>query len=272
MELKSILKWVCALASVGISVFALYQNYQDFRAVNLLIKPEYRDSSLIVLTHPPSNFERVRSYVETHIIDLDHPDTLDVRFSRLKAEVKTPLFPLNTNNEKDTSFLVMEVDTSFKMIGDTESILIGNHLDTAGIAKIKLRVKGEDDFLVSNESCALCSEINALADCFINRKNSEEVQVIFYTLPQSSGAKLPFMTYLSESDTPLVSQTRRYFAEDIPREISIKAEAGTYIDIHVFDMPCASIIQDKPAGEQFQFIQPGLIWSKTVPVTTMLSY
>jgi len=125
MNFKQIFLWVAGLAATGMSIFSVYQNYQDVTSISTLVSSINQDTTLIILTHPPKNFERVKSFVETHVIDLDHPDTLDVAFKRVKAQIKDPLFPLNTNNERDTSFLVMQVDTSFKMIGDTEGILIG---------------------------------------------------------------------------------------------------------------------------------------------------
>jgi len=281
MSFKQIILWVSGLATTVMSIFSVYQNYQDVTSVNTLVSLTSQDTTFIVLTHPPKNFERVKSFVETHVIDLDHPDTLDVRFSRVKAQIKRPLFPLNTNNEKDTSFLVMQVDTSFKMVGDTEGILIGNHLDTAMIEKITLNISADGDLIMKNRTCKFCESISAYGDCFVQAKNKEKAQFIFYTIPMNPSTKSPYMTYVSPEGEAVSSRSRRYFAEDIPKELPIKIAGESLIDIHVFDVDCALLStfkyedDDEEVGfsaSQVQLIQPGMIWSKTLPLMTLPPY
>ncbi len=282
MNFKQILLWVTGLATTGMSFFSVYQNYQDVTSISSLVSSASRDTTIIILTHPPKNFERVKSYVETHVIDLDHPDTLDVAFRRVKAQAKEPLFPLNTNNEKDTSFLVMQVDTSFKMIGDTEGILIGSHLDTAMIEKINLKIAQNDALIMDNQACSICAGINGYGDCFINPKDASTVQFIFYTVPMSPSVKAPHMTYLSPEGEYVESRSRRYYAEDIPRELPVKVEGESLIDIHVFDVDCSVLSAYEYEGEddekvgfsiaQMQLVQPGMIWSKTLPIPTLPVY
>ena len=282
MNFKQILMWVAGLATTGMSFFSVYQNYQDVTSVNSLVSSVSRDTTFIILTHPPKNFERVKSFVETHVIDLDHPDTLDVAFRRVKAQVKQPLFPLNTNNEQDTSFLVMQVDTSFKMIGDTEGILIGSHLDTAMIEKINLKISSNDALVINNQSCSVCEGLNAYGDCFINPKDDSQVQLIFYTVPSSPSVKAPYMTYLLPDGNIVDSRSRRYYAEDIPRELPMEIAGETLIDIHVFDVDCSVLSAYEYDGEddekvgfsatQMQLVQPGMVWSKRLPLPTLLPY
>ncbi len=284
MNFKQILLWVTGFAATGMSFFSVYQNYQDVTSISSLVSSESRDTTFIILTHPPKNFEKVKSFVETHVIDLDHPDTLDVAFRRVKAQIKQPLFPLNTNNERDTSFLVMQVDTSFKMLGDTEGILIGSHLDTAMIEKITLKIASNDALIMNNRTCSICERLDAYGDCFINPKDASQVQLIFYTAPTSSNVTSPYMTYLLPDGNVVNSRSRRYYAEDIPRELPVKVTGESLVDIHVFDVDCSVLSayeyedeedSDKKVGfsaAQIQLVQPGMIWSKRLPIPTLLPY
>lgn len=278
MNFRKIIGGLLLAATGFTSVYATYLNFKETVSQNFLLTGQMQDTTLLVLYKTPDRYKKVKMFVESKMTTFDQSQqATPIALQRIKAQRKQHLFPLNTNNEEDTSFLLVKTDLDIALnTSNNLPILLGDHLDTASLTQLTFNIDKEDQLYLKRPLCTACDSIKAYGNCFVEGK--DEVQFVFYTQPMDATIKQPYMIYmpLGEDVVPITSETRRFFAEDLPKDIPVSLAAKTLVDVHVFNLNCTDLMQRQEGEEeavfssaQFQLMQPSLLWNKPIPLVAL---
>lgn len=277
MNFKRILAWLTVLLVSGFSVYSFYSNFKETTSISTLATTNLRDTTLYVLAPTPAHLKQVHSFVNTSMERLEQLDTLAVKFSAKNVWKKQHLFPLNTNNEIEEHYLTFTPSSDFIMKKDCELVAVDSHHDTVSLCKTTFRIDENQQLFAKNSNCPPCDSIKNLGTCYLNEK-SNITQFTFFTLPANKDTRQPYISFMHpDAEIPINSETRRFYAEDLPTDLPIKLDGKTLVDIHVLDLKCNELmyIEEGEAptfsASYFQLVQPSMFWSKHISITVLPS-